>query len=130
VLTIPVYNYSWPLFPCIWNEIKFQIAYDGDLEFVAKTMSDVAEEELGETMMDYVKVYRELLEQTPVDEVQVQERPVVLFHVSENTWLEVIVRYLVGAMKAGRTKTELIRKLLARLNAAPDRVGFPKSNLR
>jgi hypothetical protein len=32
--------------------------------------------------------------------------------------------------KAGRTKTELIKKLLARLNAAPDRVGFPKSNLR
>lgn len=30
--------------------------------------------------------------------------------------------------KAGRTKTEL--KLLARLNAAPDRVGFPRSNLR
>jgi small-conductance mechanosensitive channel len=30
VLTTPVYNYSWPLFPYIWNEIKFQIAYDSD----------------------------------------------------------------------------------------------------
>jgi small-conductance mechanosensitive channel len=130
VLTTPVYNYSWPLFPYIWNEIKFQIAYDSDLEFVAKTMSKVAEEELGDTMMERVKVYRELLAETPVDELQVQERPVVLFRVSDNTWLEAIVRYLVDPKKAGRTKTELVKKLLRHLNEAPDRVQFPKSNLR
>jgi small-conductance mechanosensitive channel len=130
VLTTPVYNYSWPLFPYIWNEIKFQIAYDSDLEFVAKTMSEVAEEELGESMMERVKVYRELLAQTPVDELTVQERPVVLFRVADNTWLEAILRYIVDPKRAGRTKTDLIQKLLARLNAAPERVGFPKSNLR
>jgi small-conductance mechanosensitive channel len=130
VLTTPVYNYSWPLFPYIWNEIKFQIAYDSDLDFVAKVMSEVAEEELGETMMERVRVYRELLAETPVDELQVQERPVVLFRASENTWLEAILRYLVDPKKAGRTKTDLIKKLLVRLNAAPERVGFPKSNMR
>jgi small-conductance mechanosensitive channel len=129
VLTTPVYNYSWPLFPYIWNEIKFQIAYDSDLEFVAKTMSEVAEEELGETMMQRVKVYRELLAETPVDHLQVQERPVVLFRVSDS-WLEAIVRYIVDPKKAGRTKTGLLLKLLQRLNAEPERVGFPKSNLR
>jgi hypothetical protein len=81
-------------------------------------------------MIERVKVYHELLEQTPVDHLQVQERPVILFRVSDNTWLEVIVRYIVDPKKAGRTKTDLIQKLLKRLNAAPDRVGFPKSNLR
>ena len=130
VLTTAVYNYSWPLFPYIWNEIKFQIAYDSDLEFVARTMSEVAEEELGESMMERVKVYCELLAQTPVDELTVQERPVILFRVADNTWLEAIPRYIVDPKRAGRTKTDLIRKLLARLNEAPDRVGFPKSNLR
>ncbi len=49
---------------------------------------------------------------------------------SENTWLEAIVRYLVDPKDAGRVKTDLIRKLLARLNAEPDRVVFPKSNMR
>jgi small-conductance mechanosensitive channel len=130
VLTTAVYNYSWPLFPYIWNEIRFQIAYDSDLEFVAKTMSEVAEKELGETMMERVKVYRELLAETPVDALQVQERPVILFRVSDNTWLEAIVRYIVDPKKAGRTKTELIRKMLQRMNAEPDRVGLPRSNLR
>jgi hypothetical protein len=50
--------------------------------------------------------------------------------VSENTWLEAIVRYLVPPKEAGRTKTSLIKEMLARLNAEPDRVLFPKSNLR
>ncbi|HEX9304726.1 MAG TPA: mechanosensitive ion channel family protein [Thermoanaerobaculia bacterium] len=130
VLTQPVYNYSWPLFPYIWNEIKFQVAYDSDLEFVAKTMREVAEHELGETMMERVKVYRELLAQTPVDELEVQERPVIVFRVSDNTWLEAIVRYIVDPKKAGRTKTDLIQKLLKKLNEEPDRVGFPKGNAR
>jgi small-conductance mechanosensitive channel len=130
VLSNPVYNYSWPLFPYIWNEIRFQISYDSDLEFVGKTMREVAEEELGKEMVERVAVYRELLSKTPVDELTVQERPVVLFRVNDNTWLEAIVRYLVDPKRAGRVKTELIRKLLARLNAAPDRVGFPKGNSR
>src|SRR5207249_11140270 len=38
VLDSIVYNYSWPLFPYIWNEVKFHIAYQSDLEFVARTM--------------------------------------------------------------------------------------------
>src|SRR3989442_10102183 len=79
VLRSAVYNYSWPLFPYIWNEIKFQIAYQSDLEFVAQTMKEIAEEELGEPMMERVKVYRDLLAKTPVDELTVQERPQVMF---------------------------------------------------
>jgi small-conductance mechanosensitive channel len=39
--------YSWPLFPYIWNEIKFQVAYDSDLDFITRTMQEVVEEELG-----------------------------------------------------------------------------------
>jgi small-conductance mechanosensitive channel len=130
VLSKTVYNYSWPLFPYVWNEIKFQVAYDSDLEFIAKTLQQVVEEELGERMMKLVRVYRELLSQTPVDELEIQERPVVHFRASENTWLEAMVRYLVHPKESGRVKTRLTKKLLDRLNAEPERVLFPKSNLR
>jgi small-conductance mechanosensitive channel len=130
VLSSAVYNYSWPLFPYIWNEIKFNIAYESDLDFIAQTMREVAEEEIGETMMARVKTFRELLAQTPVNELEVNERPAVFFRVSDNTWLEATVRYVVPPREAGRIKTRLIQKLLARLNAAPDRVLFPKSNMR
>jgi small-conductance mechanosensitive channel len=125
VLDELVYNYSWPLFPYIWNEIKFQVAYNSDLEFIANTMQKITEEELGEEMMKRVETFRDLLARTPVDELEVRERPRVIFRVSENTWLEAIVRYLVSPREAGRVKTRLIKKLLAALNAAPDKVMFP-----
>ena len=130
VLSRTVYNYSWPLFPYVWNEIKFQVAYESDLEFITQTMQQVVEEELGKQMMDLVQVYRELLRQTPVDELEIGERPVVHFRTSENTWLEAIVRYLVHPKESGRVKTRLTKKLLEKLNTEPERVLFPKSNLR
>src|SRR5688572_11234623 len=130
VLNETVYNYSWPLFPYVWNEIKFQVAYDSDLEFITQTLQQVVEEDLGDQMIDLVQVYRELLRQTPVDELEIQERPVVHFRPSDNTWLEAIVRYIVHPKESGRVKTRVITKLLERLNAEPQRVLFPKSNLR
>ena len=130
VLSSPVYNYTWPLFPYIWNEIKFQVAYNADLEFIAATMKEVAEKEVGEAMMKQVAVFREILAQTPVNHLEVQERPVVLFRVSDNTWLEAIVRYLVHPKEAGRVKSRLVVELLNRLNAEPDRVLFPRDSAR
>jgi small-conductance mechanosensitive channel len=125
VLDELVYNYSWPLFPYIWNEVKFQVAYNADLEFIASTMQKITEEELGREMIERVQTFRDLLARTPVDELEVHEHPRVIFRVSENTWLEAIVRYLVAPREAGRVKTRLIKKLLAALNAAPDKVMFP-----
>src|SRR5207237_51231 len=130
VLDELVYNYSWPLFPYIWNEIKFSIAYQSDLEFVAKTMQEIAEAELGEEMMERVEVFRNLLAKTPVDELEVHERPRVIFRVNENTWLDAIVRYVIPPREAGRIKTRLIKKLLDALNAAPDKVMFPDGATR
>jgi small-conductance mechanosensitive channel len=130
ILDSTIYNYTWPLFPYIWNEIKFSVAYESDLKFVAETMQRVAAEEVGEHMMKQVRVFREILAQTPVDQLEVREYPAVLFRTNANTWVDAIVRYLVHPKEAGRTKTRLIKKLLVELNAAPDRVMFPKSNAR
>jgi small-conductance mechanosensitive channel len=130
VLNASVYNYSWALFPYIWNEVKFQIAYQSDLKFVAEVMQKAAEEEVGEAMMERVRTFRELLAQTPVDQLEVRERPAVLFRVSDNTWIEAIVRYLVEPKNAGRVKTRLIQKMLEQLNAEPEKVMFPKGDAR
>ena len=130
VLSSAVYNYSWPVFPYIWNEIKFNVAYESDLDFVAQTMQDIAAEELGEAMMQRVRTFTHLLEETPVDQLEVKERPTVIFRVNGNTWLDAIVRYVVPPREAGRIKTRLIKKMLAKLNAEPERTMFPKSSAR
>ncbi len=130
VLDEIVWNYSWPLFPYIWNEIKFQIAYQSDLKFVADTMQQIVEKELGEEMIKRVEVFRQLLARTPVDELEVRSHPRVIFRVDEVTWIDAIVRYLVSPREAGSIKTRLIPKLLAALNAEPQRVMFPKGDAR
>src|SRR5436309_2113365 len=130
VLDELVWNYSWPLFPYIWNEIKFQIAYQSDLKFVADTMQQIVEKELGEEMIKRVEVFRQLLARTPVDELEVRSHPRVIFRVDEVTWIDAIVRYLVSPREAGSIKTRLIPKLLAALNAEPQRVMFPKGDAR
>jgi small-conductance mechanosensitive channel len=126
VLTTAVYNYSWPLFPYMWDEIKFNVAYNSDLDFVTDTMISVVKEEIGEVMAKRVQAYRSVLDETPLDQFDVSEEPTTFFRVNENLWLDAIVRYLVDPKEAGRTKTVLIRKMLSRLNASPDRVLFPK----
>jgi small-conductance mechanosensitive channel len=130
VLDEIVWNYSWPLFPYIWNEIKFQIAYQSDLKFVADTMQRIVAEELGKEMVDRVEAYRQLLARTPVDELEVREHPRVIFRVDEVTWIDAVVRYVVSPRESGRIKSRLIPKLLAALNAAPEKVMFPKGDAR
>jgi small-conductance mechanosensitive channel len=125
-----IWNYSWPLFPYIWNEIRFQIAYQSDLKFVAETMQRVVEEELGDEMMKRVETFRELLARTPVDELEVRAHPRVIFRADEMTWIDAIVRYVVAPREAGTVKSRLIPKLLAALNAAPEKVMFPKGDAR
>ncbi len=130
VLDEIVWNYSWPLFPYIWNEIKFNVAYQSDLKFIAETMQQVVEEEIGEEMLERVSVYRQVLARTPVDELEVRERPRVIFRVDDNTWIDAIVRYLVPPREAGPIKSRLIPKLLTALNTAPQKVMFPKGDGR
>lgn len=130
VLNQAVYNYSWPLFPYIWNEVRVYVAYGSDMEFIATTMTQAATEEIGDTMKRHVDQYRSLLARTPVDEIQVNEKPVVLFRTNENTWIEAIVRYLVEPKQAGPIKTRILRKCLHRLNQSPDKALFPKGDSR
>ena len=130
VMTSMVYNYSWPLFPYIWNEVKFNIAYNSDLEFVDKVMREVTEDEIGKTMIERIETYRKLLSETPVDELDVKGHPSVIFRVSDNTWIEAIVRYLVMPKEQGTVKTNLIKKMLVGLNNEPDKVKFPNDNNR
>ena len=93
-------------------------------------MSETAEKELGEVMKERIGVYRELLAQTPIDELEVRERPTVIFRVDENTWIDAIVRYLVEPRRAGTVKTRLTKEMLAKLQAEPTKVMFPKGDSR
>ncbi len=130
VLSMPVFSYSWPLFPYIWNELSFQLAYQSDLQFVARTLQEIADAAVGEEMRERVRTFRQVLAKTPVDELEVREEPAVFFRASSSTWIEGTVRYLVDPKQSGRVKTEILTRALERLGAEPERVMFPKGDSR
>ena len=130
VLDSIIFNYSWSLFPYIWNEVKFEVGYQSDLEFVAKVMREAAAEELGDAMMERVRTYRDLLSETPVNQLEVKEHPTVVFRATGNTWIEAVCRYIVEPRRSGPIKTTLTKKMLKRLNEHPEKVMFPRGDAR
>lgn len=125
-----VYNYSWKNFPYIWNEIPFHIAYQSDLRFVEQTIRNTAKAELGEGMEERVEELKNIIKQTPIDELEVKEYPFVNFRINSNTWVEALVIYLVEPRRAGAMRTRLIKKILEALLKEPDKVMFPKGDAR
>ncbi len=130
VFQYQVYNYSWQKFPYIWNEIPFHIAYQSDLEWVETTIRDVAKQELDPGMEEHVQELRDLIKETPVDEIEIKEYPFVNLRINANTWVEVLLIYLVDPKKSSAVRTNLIKKVLASLLKEPDKVMFPKGDNR
>ncbi|HKB70779.1 MAG TPA: mechanosensitive ion channel family protein [Thermoanaerobaculia bacterium] len=130
VLSTTIFNYSWPLFPYIWNEVKFQVAYTADFDFIARTLEEEARKEIGPKMLKRIAVFRDLLARTPVDQLNVKEQPTVFFRVNDNTWIDARVRYLVTPRNAGAVKTRLTKGLLAKVQENPDKFRVPNDNNR
>lgn len=125
-----VYNYSWPLFPFIWNELNFYIAFESDFKFTAHTIKTIAEQEIGEAMIRRVKRFKKILNDTPVDEFEVNEYPSVTLKADGNTWVQVVLRYLVEPKNSGRVKRKLFEVIMDELKKHPEKVMFPKTNMR
>jgi small-conductance mechanosensitive channel len=120
-----VINYSWPLFPYIWNEIRLFVSYESDLQWVGETIKRAVQEEIGPEMARRVERYRGLLLETPVDEVEVRAGGSVSFSAHENGWIQVTVRYLVEPKQSGPVKGRLFGRIMQELRAQPGKAVFP-----
>jgi small-conductance mechanosensitive channel len=130
VLQSQVYNYSWKKFPYIWNEIPFFIAYESDLGVVESILKESAKTELGPEMADKIEDLKNLVKETPIDELEIKEYPYVTFRTNANTWLEATVIYLVHPKKAASIRTRILKRIMAEFLKYPDKILFPKSNSR
>ena len=130
VLQTQVYNYSWKKFPFIWNEIPFHVAYESDLSLVETIIKQTATPLLGPEMADNIKKFKELVQQTPVDELDIKEYPYVTFRINANTWVEVTVTYLVEPKRASGTRSRLIKAILSEFCKQKGKVMFPNGDGR
>jgi len=106
------------------------VAYESDLEFVENAIKTITKEELGIEMTHNIERFKELLKETPVDELEIKEFPFTTLRINANTWVEVTITYLVEPKKASATRSNLIRKILKALNQEAGKVMFPNSNNR
>lgn len=125
-----VYNYSWPLFPFLWNELSLFVSYESDFKFTSDKIIRIVETEIGEAMVRRVKRFKKILADTPVDELNVNEYPSVILKAHNNTWIEVIVRYLVEPKNSGRIKRKLFEAIMDELKKHPEKIMLPKTNMR
>ena len=130
LLESPVFNYSWKKFPYIWNEIPFHVAYQSDFKYIETTIKRIAKKQLGESMAENVQIMKEYLKDTPVDEIELKEYPFVNFRTNANTWVEVLLVYLVPPKMASSIRSSLVKKIISELLKEPDKVMFPNSNAR
>ncbi len=124
-----VYNYSWPLFPFIWNEFSLFVSYQSDFKFTSDTIKHIVEKKIGEAMVRRVKRFKKILAETPVDELDVNEYPSVILKANNNTWIEVTVRYLVEPKNSGRIRKKLFEAVMDELKKHPEKVIFPNAIL-
>ncbi len=125
-----IVNYSWPLFPFIWNEVKFYVSYSSDFNFISLTVTKIAEEEIGEAMMRRVKRLKVILASSLVRKLEIKERPSVIFTAHNNTWIEVAVRFLVEPKNSGPVKSLLFTHIMEELKKHPEKVIFPNSQMK
>jgi small-conductance mechanosensitive channel len=130
VLQSAVYNYSWKEFEYIWNEISLYVAYESDLAYVEAVIRNVLREELGEEMSERIHELKNLVQGSPVDEQIIRVYPLVSVRTNENTWVEILVTYLVPPKKATLIRSAIIKRVLEELQKEPEKVMFPKSNMR
>ena len=81
-------------------------------------------------MVDRIKDLKDLIKQTPVDELQIKEYPFVSFRINANTWVEATVTYLVEPKKASVTRSRIIKQAINSLLKEPEKVLFPKGDSR
>lgn len=81
-------------------------------------------------MVERVRTFGELLSRYPSRQVDVSECPSVSFRVDDNTWLEVVLHYIVEPKQSGAVRTRLLRAKLDKLNEQPEKVRFPRGDPR
>ncbi|TWR26260.1 mechanosensitive ion channel [Mucilaginibacter achroorhodeus] len=119
-----VYNYSWQRYPLVWNEISFYITYKSDLDWVENIVRRTCLGQLDEKTKEHVQDMRDLISETPVDDIDIKEFPFVNFRIHENNWVEVVLIYIVDPKQSSQMRSNIVKAVIAELNANPEKVAF------
>jgi small-conductance mechanosensitive channel len=101
-------------FPYVWDELNISVANESDLRLSMEVIQKTAKNLLGNYMKEPAQQYEQILKEAGLS-VGTKENPQVYIASSES-WMEIIVRYLVGASERRKWKSELTVTLMEELN--------------
>jgi len=128
LLNASVFNYSWALFPYIFDEITFYIAYDANFDNIATVITKIVNEETGKEQ-EKVNAYKELLKKARINTDNFPQTPDIGFTPYDNMWVKLGITYAVLPIKAGEVKSVITHKILTELNTKGNTI-FPSGNNR
>lgn len=105
VLSGSVVNYTSD-FPYVWDELTIAVANESNMRLTMEVLEKTATLLLGEYMRGPSQHYSKILQKAGLPD-QVADKPQV-FLALDDSWTNVIIRYLVGARERRKWKTELI----------------------
>ncbi|CAN5245428.1 hypothetical protein BH23BAC1_BH23BAC1_13270 [soil metagenome] len=101
-------------FPFVWDELAVQIANESDVKYAMEVLEKIALDLLGDYMVEPARRYEQILKRAGLTD-NVPEKPQVFLSMNDS-WTDIIIRYLVGARERRKWKSELSVRITEELN--------------
>ena len=101
-------------FPYVWDELAVAVANESNLEVSMQVIDKVANDLLGDYMKKPTQQYEEILKRADLV-YNISNKPELYVSINES-WTDIIVRYLVGARERRKWKSQLSLKVMEELN--------------
>ena len=101
-------------FPYVWDELAVTVANESNLEVSMQVIDKVANDLLGDYMKKPTQQYEEILKRADLV-YSISNKPELYVSINES-WTDIVVRYLVGARERRKWKSQLSLKVMEELN--------------
>lgn len=101
-------------FPFVWDELAIAVANESDLKLAVKVLEETSTALLGSYMLTPSQQYSRILQKAGLSD-SVPEKPQVFISIEES-WTNLIIRYLVGARERRMWKSKLTLTITEELN--------------
>ena len=101
-------------FPYVWDELAVAVANESDLPKSMQVIEKVANDLLGDYMKKPTQQYEEILKRADL-EYNISNKPELYVSINES-WTDIVVRYLVGARERRKWKSQLSLRVMEELN--------------
>ena len=113
VLTGTVVNLTGD-FPYVWDELAVAVANESNLSESMQVIERVALDLLGDYMKEPAQQYERILREADL-EYSIATQPEIYVSINES-WTDIIVRYLVGSRERRKWKSQLSLNIMEELN--------------